>query len=139
MTAVDAVNLDTSSAIAFVMEGSTIRAQLKAYVQGRSMLLCMTAEREFRTAVGRYGGPLEQARAGRLLARVTIVPDGPSPRAAALRPTNHLGLEDIIIFGTGDALGVVTTTGDAQALRAAAGQGVTFAAYLHPPARLKGL
>ena len=138
MTSKDAVNLDTSKAIAFVMEGSPLRVGLKAYIHGRSMLLCATADREFRSAVGRYGGPLEQSRARRLLARVMLVPDSPSPLAAALRPTNHLGLEDIIIFGTGDALGVVTMTGDGQALRSAAGQGVTFAAFLHPPARLTG-
>jgi hypothetical protein len=135
----DVVNLDTSTGIAFVMEGSPLRAGLKAYIRGRAMFLCATAAREFRNAVGRYGGPLEQARAGRFLVRVTIVPDGPSPRAAGLRPTNHLGMEDIIIFGTGDALGVVTMTGDGQALRSAAGQGVMFAAFLHAPARLVGL
>jgi hypothetical protein len=138
VTPADAVNLDTSTAIALVMEGSPLRAGLKAYLGGRAMLLCATAEREFRDAVRWYGGPLEQARAQRFLARVTPVPDGPSRRAAALRPTSNLGLEDIIIFGTGDALGVVTTTGDAQALRSAAAQGVTFAAYVHPPARLTG-
>jgi hypothetical protein len=102
------------------------------------MLLCATADWEFRDAVGRYGGPLEQARARRFLARVTPVPDGPSSRTAALRPTKNLGLEDIIIFGTGDAFGVVTTSGDGRALRSAAAQGVTFAAFLHPPARLTG-
>jgi len=134
----DAVNLDTSTGIAFVMEGSPLRAGLQAYIGGRAMLLCATADREFRNAVGRYGGPIEQARARRFLARITAVPDGPSPRAAALRPTNHLGLEDIIIFGTGDALDLVTLTGDGQALRSAAGQGVTFAAFLHAPGRLTG-
>ena len=43
-----------------------------------------------------------------------------------------------MIFGTGDALGLVTTTADARFIRAAAAQGVMLAVVLHPPARLQG-
>jgi hypothetical protein len=82
---------------------------------------------------------MEQARASRFLARVRVIGDSPSARAAALRPTRNLEPPDILILGTGDQFGIVTMTTDARALRAAQGQGVTFTAYLHPSARFKGV
>jgi Protein of unknown function (DUF1308) len=126
------VNLDTGAAHAFVSEGSPGRARLKAFVQGKAMVMCATALAQFQNAVNGSAGPLEKARAARLLARVTLVCDTPSPRAVALRTTNHLDGEDIIIFGTGDALGAVTMTNDAKGIRAAAAQKVVFSAYVHP-------
>ncbi|MFM6007377.1 MAG: DUF1308 domain-containing protein [Sphaerospermopsis kisseleviana] len=70
--------------------------------------------------------------------RVTIVPDNPSPRALNLQPTRKIGINDIIILGTGDQLGIVTTTADAKAVRAASAQGVDFLVYIHPPFPLTG-
>lgn len=138
MTPADAVNLDTSAATGFVAEGSTVRGVLKAFVRGRAMLMCTTAEAEFLKAVTLKAGPREQARAARLLARVTRVPDSPSPRVLALRITKAVNSPDKIIFGTGDALGVVTATADGKFVRAAAAQGVTLAVFLHPPSRFQG-
>jgi hypothetical protein len=135
---VDAVNLDTSGATDFVAEGSLVRGILKAFVQGRAMLMCATARAEFLRAVAAKAGPRERARAGRFLLRVTVVPDGPSPRVMALRTTRAVNSPDRIIFGTGDALGVVTATADGRFVRAAAGQGVTLSVFLHPPARFRG-
>ncbi|MFM6108038.1 MAG: DUF1308 domain-containing protein [Sphaerospermopsis kisseleviana] len=74
----------------------------------------------------------------RFLQRVTIVPDNPSPRALNLQPTRKIGINDIIILGTGDQLGIVTTTADAKAVRAASAQGVDFLVYIHPPFPLTG-
>ena len=85
------VNLDTGAAFAFVAEGSPVRAQLKAFVQGKVMIMCQTAQAEFLNAVSKYGGPLEQARAARLLTRLTGVPDNPSPRVLAERPAWRSG------------------------------------------------
>jgi hypothetical protein len=138
VTPATAVNLDTSSATAFVAEGSTVRGLLKAFVQGRVMLMCTTAEAEFLNAVRLQAGPRERARATRFLARITRVPDGPTPRVLALRTTRAVHRPDRIIFGTGDALGVVTTTADGRFVRAAAAQGVTLAVFLHPPGRFRG-
>jgi hypothetical protein len=132
------VNLDTGAAHAFVSEGSPMRARLKTFVQGKTMVMCATALAEFQKAVNGSAGPLEKARAARLLARLLIVPDNPSTRARALRPTNGLDAPDIIIFGTGDMLGAVTATSDAKGIRAAAAQGVAFAAFVHSPAPLTG-
>jgi hypothetical protein len=134
----DAVNLDTSGATGFVAEGSPVRAMLKAFVRGRPMLMCVSAHAEFIDAVSMRAGPNERDRAGRFLDRVTIVPDTPSARVISLRDTKRINDPDRIIFGTGDALGVVTVTSDGRFVRAAAGQGLNLAVFLHPPGRLQG-
>jgi hypothetical protein len=87
----------------------------------------------------RFGGPLEQARAQRLLNRVDIIPDAPSARAAGLTPTRNLDINDIKILGTGDRLGVATLTADRKAIRAAKAPGVDSVVILHIPVPLKGL
>jgi hypothetical protein len=81
---------------------------------------------------------LEQARASRFLQRITIIYDNPSVRALKLQPTRKLGVNDIIILGTGDRLSIITTTADAKAVRAASAQGVDFNVYIHPPCPLTG-
>jgi hypothetical protein len=81
---------------------------------------------------------LEQARTNRFLQRIIIIYDNPSPRALKLQPTRKLGVNDIIILGTGDRLGIVTTTADAKAVRAASAQGVDFNVYIHSPCPLTG-
>jgi hypothetical protein len=132
------MNLDTSTALAFVAEGSSIRHQLKAIVTGKTMVMTGTAEHEFVQIVSASGGPLEQARALRFLSRVQVIPDAPSPRAQALTPTKQLQANDIIILGTGDARGIITLTADRRAVSAARSQGVDFAVSLHPPVPLRG-
>ncbi|MCV3215913.1 DUF1308 domain-containing protein [Plectonema radiosum NIES-515] len=47
-------------------------------------------------------------------------------------------MNDIIILGTGDRLGIFTTTADAKAVRAASAQGVDFNVYIHSPCPLTG-
>jgi hypothetical protein len=138
VTAVDAVNLDTSGATGFVAEGSPVRGLLRGFVHGKTMLMCAAAEVEFLNAVAMQAGPQERARAGRFLNRVTIVPDHPSARVTALRGTKAIRDLDRIIFGTADALGIVTITSDGRFVRAAAGQGVILAVFLHPPGRFRG-
>ncbi len=135
---VSLVNLDTGVGFAFVAEGSPVRALLKAFVQGKAMVMCQMAQAEFLNAIAKHGGPLEQARAGRLLARLTIVPDNSSPRVLALRPTQSVRMPDKMIFGTGDALGAVTATTDGSFVRAAAAQGVVLNAVVFPQFRLQG-
>ena len=139
MTTPEPINLDASSAVAFVSEGSPVRAQPKAFVRGRKIVMCATAHRQFRNIVATIAGTRESARASRLLNQLALIPDAPSARSVILRPTNNLDTEDIMIFGTGDALGAITMTSDGKALRAMAAQGVRFATYLHAPAPLRKL
>jgi len=132
------INLDTNTAIAFVAEGSTVRYQLRAFVQNQQLLMAQTAFHEFVNIIKYSGGALEQERASRFLNRIMVVPDNPSIAAQALQPTRSLDHNDIIILGTGDQMGVVTMTADAKAVRAASAQGIDFNVYLHPPYPLTG-
>jgi hypothetical protein len=132
------VNIDTVTAVTFVTEGSSVRQNLRNFVQGKQMLMAQTAVDEFQNIVQGSGGPKEQARAAAFLQRVMPVSDQPSLRAQQLRPTRGIGLADIIILGTGDTWGAVTLTADATAVRAAAAQGVPFQVQLHSPASLTG-
>jgi len=131
------VNIDTGTAAAFISQGSAVRHQLKASVDGRSMLMTETAVKELQGML-RVAGPEEAARAQRFLGRVSVVPDSPSARALGLNVTKSVGANDIRIFGTGDSIGITTMTGDAKFLRGAAAQGVKFDAFLHPPVPLQG-
>lgn len=103
------------------------------------MVMTQTAFNEFTNIVQSIAGVLEQGRASRFLQRVAVIPDNPSKRALNLQTTRNLGANDIIILGTGDQLGITTTTADAKAVRALRiGQGVDFSLYVHPPCRLTG-
>ena len=127
------INLDTGTVIAFIAEGSFVRYDLRQYINEQEIIITKTAFDEFTNIVETIGGLSEQTRARRFLQRVTIIPDNPSPRALNLQPTRKLGINDIIILGTGDQLGIITTTADAKAVRAASAQGVNFLVYIHPP------
>jgi Protein of unknown function (DUF1308) len=132
------INLDTVTAVAFIAEGSSVRYLLRQYVNTQKMVMTQTALSEFTSIVKNIGGLSEQDRARRFLQRVTILPDNPSPRSLNLQPTRKLGRSDIIILGTGDQLGIVTTTADAKAVRAASAQGVDFLVHIHLPFPLTG-
>ncbi|AFW94372.1 hypothetical protein ANA_C11599 [Anabaena sp. 90] len=132
------LNLDTGTAIALIAENSPHRYELRQYVNGKEMVMTQTAFTEFTNIVKTIARLSEQNRANRLLQRVTIIPDNPSPKALNLQPTRKLGINDIIILGTGDQLNIVTTTADAKAVRAASAQGVDFHVYIHPPFPLTG-
>lgn len=125
------LNLDTGTAIALIAENSPHRYELRQYVNGKEMVMTQTAFTEFTNIVKTIARLSEQNRANRLLQRVTIIPDNPSPKALNLQPTRKLGINDIIILGTGDQLNIVTTTADAKAVRAASAQGVDFHVYIH--------
>ncbi|KAM3089764.1 DUF1308 domain-containing protein [Phormidesmis sp. 146-35] len=132
------INLDTNTAIAFVAEGSTVRYQLRTFVQTQQLVMAQTAFDEFVNIIQYSASALEQDRANRFLDRVTIMPDNPSIAAQALKPTRSLDPNDIIILGTGDQMGIVTMTADAKAVRAASAQGVNFNVYLHSSYPLTG-
>jgi hypothetical protein len=134
----DEINLDATAAVAFVAEGSSVRHQMKATVLGRVMVMTATARQEFARILKGSAGPREQARAHRLLTRVTVIPDNPSARALGLTPTGNLEASDIAIFGTADAMGIETFTADRRAVSAARYQGVSFTVIFHQPASLTG-
>lgn len=104
------INLDTNTAIAFVAEGSTVRYQLRAFVQNQQLVMTQTAFDEFVNIIKYAGGVSEQERANRFLKRIMVVLDDLSISAKTLQPTRSLDPNDIIILGTGDQIGIVTMT-----------------------------
>ncbi|WP_375474019.1 DUF1308 domain-containing protein [uncultured Nostoc sp.] len=132
------VNLDTGTVFAFISEGSSVRYELRQYVQGQQMVITQIALKEVTDIIQWSGGVSEQTRSSRFIQRLNIIPDNPSTVALNLQPTRSLGTNDIIILGTGDQLGIVTMTADAKAVRAALSQGVKFNVYIHLPRPLRG-
>ncbi len=132
------INLDTNTAIAFIAEGSNVRHKLRTFVGNQQLVMTQTAFDEFLNITQNSGGSSEQARADRFVQRIVVVPDNPSIAAQSLQPTRRLGVNDIIILGTGAQMEIVTMTADAKAIRAASAQGVNFNVYLHLPYSLTG-
>ena len=89
------LNLDTGTAIALIAENSPHRYELRQYVNGKEMVMTQTAFTEFTNIVKTIARLSEQNRANRLLQRVTIIPDNPSPKALNLQPTRKLGIKAI--------------------------------------------
>jgi hypothetical protein len=76
------------------------------------MLATKTAVNEFRSALIRNGTMQEQLRANRLLKRITTIADDPSALYRGISPSNKIGANDLLIFGTGDKLGIPTVSND---------------------------
>jgi predicted nucleic acid-binding protein len=100
-------------------------------LKGAKLLMSSTAKDEFMGAVRRLAGPSEARAAANLMRRVTVVPDNPSARVAALKRTRTIREPDIRIFGTADQLGVPLLTADARFPRAAKEQGVILDVVIH--------
>ncbi|XP_033761926.1 uncharacterized protein LOC117343602 [Pecten maximus] len=105
--------------------------QLQKFLNGKELYVCETAWEDFETILNTLGGPEEKKRAQLLLNRVKVIPDQPSKRAQNLPDTGKIRQRTKVIFGTGDALGAVTTTANMGFVRAAQHQGVSFAVYSH--------
>jgi len=128
------VNLDTGALIALAQTRDPgLHALVNGLIGARIPVATTTALAEFSFGITNYAGPIEQANAAKVFARVRAIPDAPSARASALRVTRGLGANDIKILGTGDSLGIQTITSDARAVRAAAAQGVKFDVQVIPP------
>ncbi len=129
------VNIYTGTAIAFISEGSPVRNQLKPKVQGKQMVMTETAMNEFKNIVNKVGGPLEKARAQQFLDKhIEVIPDNPSQRVMNLKLTKKVDkVEDKVIFGTGDNLGITTLSNDAKFFKGAKAQGVEVDIDVHEP------
>ncbi|HMG75194.1 MAG TPA: RHS repeat-associated core domain-containing protein [Pyrinomonadaceae bacterium] len=134
------VNFDTSTAEAIAMEGSSENGKIFAAVGGRQILMCATAIQEFQYRVGRFAGPNEQERAGRLIHMITPILDSPDPQVMAVPDPNGSRMNDKIIFGTGQAWRIQTFTADGTFVRHAESNGVIWTPYpfIHGPGRFTG-
>ncbi|ELU06361.1 hypothetical protein CAPTEDRAFT_204981 [Capitella teleta] len=104
---------------------------MQNFLKGKEMLVCQSALESLQSILATVGGPTETQRASDLLRRVIVVDDAPSPKANDLKKSAKINHRAQIIFGTGDTLQAVTLSANAGFIRAAANQGVHFAAYVH--------
>ena len=97
----------------------------------KELICCASAMRDFDTIINTLGGPGERERATQLMERITVVPDCDSPRTLNLGVSGKIKDRSRSIFGTGDAMKVLTVTANTGFIRAAQGQGVNFAVITH--------
>lgn len=149
-----ALNLDVSTMIAYISaltnghcnvqfaenilteqaqreRGYPVKNTLDKLFEGRKIICCETAYKDFNKIVATIGGKFEKLRAEKLLSRVTIVPDCPSENALSLKRSSKIKKRPMIIFGTGDNLKAITVSSNGGFVRAAEGQGIKFVVYLH--------
>ena len=103
---------------------------------GKRLMASAAASSDFLQILRTLGGAKEKERADRLMERVVVVTDRPSPRSLALRPSAAVSPRSVAIFGTGDAHRAVTMTANRKFVRAAANQGVRFSVFIHEPRAL---
>jgi len=108
-----------------------VKTLLDSVFSGKQLLCCRSAMVDFKTILATLGGEGERARADQLVARVTVVDDQESLRSSQLEHSGKINDRSRTIFGTGDVLKVVTVTANTGFIRAARGQGVTFAVLTH--------
>ncbi|GFY70635.1 UPF0415 protein C7orf25 homolog [Trichonephila inaurata madagascariensis] len=108
-----------------------VKPVLDQLFQGRKLVCCETAHRDFLEILSTVGGESEKQRASEMLNKVSIVPDNPSPKALALEKTSKIKERSKIVFGTGDSMKAVTVSANLGFLRAAQSQGIKFVAFVH--------
>jgi len=99
--------------------------------QDKELICCATAMRDFETIINTLGGPGEKDRAAQLIQRITVVPDTDSSRTLSLEFSGKIKDRSRSIFGTGDSMRILTVTANTGFIRAAQGQGVSFAVVTH--------
>lgn len=105
--------------------------EVENFIKGKELIVCETAKHDFQAIIETIGGPREKERSQELLQRLHIVPDQPSSRTLTLSSSNRIKDRAKVIFGTGDALKIITTTANEAFVRAASKQGVAYSVFIH--------
>lgn len=100
------------------------------FLDGKEMLMTKTAYNKFLPIVNIVAGKTEQERAKIWLKKIRIIEDNPSERT--MKTLVHAKEQHKIIFGTGDQIKAVTTTGNITFVRSAKQQNMSFSVYVHP-------
>ena len=91
---------------------------------------------DFQAILSTLGGPGEKIRAEKFLERVKVVPDQISDKVKNLKCGGKVRERSKVIFGTGDALKVVTVSANTGFVRAAQSQNIDLAVISHEPRAL---
>ena len=108
-----------------------VKPFLENIFKDKELICCASAMRDFETILNTLGGPGERERACEMKKRITVVPDCDSPRTLNLGVSGKIKERSRSIFGTGDSMKILTVTANTGFLRAAQGQGVSFAVITH--------
>jgi len=108
-----------------------VKPVLDKMFTGKQLVCCQSAMNDFKQILGTLGGPGERLRGEELISRILVIPDQQSPKTENLMTSGKIKSRSQVIFATGDNLRIVTVTANTGFLRAAAGQGVTFATLTH--------
>ncbi len=113
-------NLDTS-VIRSLVQGSPVNRtvrRIRRDIRGADLVVTETALTELQPFMQRVNFSwLQERQLKKLRSRLTQIPDNPSQRFQ-IPHSNRLGKNDLVIFGTGDNLGLTTLTQDATFVRA---------------------
>ena len=108
-----------------------VKPFLDSIFKDKDLICCASAMRDFDTILNTLGGPGEKERACEMRKRITVVPDCDSPRTLNLGVSGKIKDRSRSIFGTGDSMRILTVTANTGFIRAAQGQGVSFAVITH--------
>ena len=109
---------------------------LDALFNDKSLITCQSAINDFQAILSTLGGPGEKTRAEKFLERVKVVPDQISDKVKNLKCGGKVRERSKVIFGTGDALKVVTVSANTGFVRAAQSQNIDLAVISHEPRAL---
>ena len=109
---------------------------LDALFNDKSLITCQSAINDFQAILSTLGGPGEKIRAEKFLERVKVVPDQISDKVKNLKCGGKVRERSKVIFGTGDALKVVTVSANTGFVRAAQSQNIDLAVISHEPRAL---
>jgi hypothetical protein len=110
---------------------SPVKPFLDQIFDNKALVCCESAKRDFDSIMQLVGGPMEQDRAALLSARISVVPDTKSDQFQKIDISGKIKERSCAIFGTGDALRLLTVTANSGFVRAAQGQGLNLAVILH--------
>jgi RHS repeat-associated protein len=130
------VNLDTGAIVnATQLSDPAAAARINAYLAGKRKIITRTAYNEFMGGPFKFAGASEKTAAATFLMGSVVIPDAPSDRVMNLTHDSKRsekifstpnGLNDKVIFGTGDTYRWTTATTDKAFIDAAAYRGVVL-------------
>ena len=108
-----------------------VKPILEELFKGKKLITCQSAMDDFKTILFTMGGDGEKARAEELFERIEVVPDQISDKVKALKTGGKVRERSKCIFGTGDALQVLTVSANSGFIRAAQSQHIHLAVISH--------
>ena len=108
-----------------------VKPMLDEVFEGKTLITCQSAIDDFQAILSTLGGPGEKSRAEKFLEAIKVVPDQMSDKVMNLKCGGKVRERSKLIFGTGDALKVVTVSANSGFVRAAQSQNIDLAVISH--------